>query len=325
MTSLVTGATGFIGRHLVAQLASQGEPVRALYRDEQKRKLFLGHGEEAVRGDCCDPAVLSDAVDGADVVYHCAAAHSTSSASEIQRTNLPSVRCLLETVRNAGRRARVILMSSLNVLGNRGFAAGTEDLPRRRTGEPHVDLKIDAEELAERQIGNGADIFILRPGLVYGQGEPHLPKLARAIQRGKFIFIGSRDNIVPMIHVSDLVQAMWLAGKAPTGVSRIFNLTDGAANTIGRLVECLARAIECPVPTKVLPVFVPRLASTVFGLLGRDGPVSSSALRFLGTSREVDISRSRSQLNFAPRVAMDAAIDGLKNWLKQVVSTESAA
>ncbi len=278
MTSLVTGATGFIGRHLVAALTGDRAPVRALYRDESKRTAYLGRDVQTIRGDACDPAVMRDAVDGIELVYHCAAAHSTAPEIDINRTNLASVRCLLSAVGDAGRKARVILLSSLNVLGNASFRNGTEALPRRRTHDLHADLKIEAEELAEKCIADGSDVVILRPGLVYGEGDSNVQKLAQAIYRGKFVFIGSRDNIAPMIHVSDLVSAMRLAGQAPTGISRVFNITDGTATTIGDFATSLANVLDCPVPTRVLPAMLPRLTVLACGLLGRQGPISRGAL-----------------------------------------------
>lgn len=325
MTSLVTGATGFIGRHLLAQLARDGQQVRALYRDEQKRRHYLVHGEEAVRGDACEPNVLRAAVNGADAIYHCAAAHSTCSAEEIRRTNLASVECLLEAVRTTAPTARVVLLSSLNVLGNESFASATEDSPRRATHDLHVDLKIAAEEEAERAIASGLNIVMLRPGLVYGQGDPHLAKLASVVARGKFVFIGSRGNIVPLVHVSDLVQAMMLAAKASANTSRVFNITDGSATTIGELVSLLAKAVGVSEPTRVLPAVVPRLAMTVFGLIGREGPISRSALRFLGASRHVDISLARRELGYDPRVQIEQGIAALADWLRGTVAAQSAA
>jgi UDP-glucose 4-epimerase len=325
MASLVTGATGFIGKHLVAELASGGDRVRALYRDEEKRLRHLNRNVETIRGDACDSSAMREAVQGIDVVFHCAAAHSMSPAHEIRRTNVQSVRCLLEAVRDSGGRPRVILMSSLNVLGNGSYSGATEAMPRRRTRDLHVDLKIEAEELAERWIAAGVDIVILRPGLVYGAGDPHVPKLARAIYRGKFVFIGSRAHVVPLIHISDMVQAMRLAAQAPPGVSRVFNLTDGSATSIGDFVASVARALVCPVPTRVLPAAVPRLAVSVCGLLGRDGPISRSALRFLGTSRHVDIGRARAELGFRPSVSMDQGVEAMQSWLRQAVAAKSAA
>ncbi|HEY4231855.1 MAG TPA: NAD-dependent epimerase/dehydratase family protein [Lacipirellulaceae bacterium] len=325
MTSLVTGATGFIGRHLVADLTGRGERVRALYRDEQKRQLYLDLGEETLVGDACDMAVAREGIDGVDVVYHCAAAHSTAPADEIRCTNLNSVDVLFNAVREADSAARVVLMSSINVLGSVSFENANEDLPRRRTGDLHVDLKIAAEELAEREIAGGLNIVALRPGLVYGPGDRNLQKLAQAIYRGKFMYIGSRENIVPLVHVSDMSQAMILAGHATTSTSRVYNISDGSRTTIGQLVGGLARVMGCPEPSRVMPAIVPRLANSVFGLLGRSGPVSPSALRFLGTSRHVDIGRARSELGFEPRVGIAEGLQGMASWLRETTATESAA
>jgi 2-alkyl-3-oxoalkanoate reductase len=325
MTSLVTGATGFIGRHLVAHLRSQGEPVRALYRDEQKRRMYLDLGEEKLLGDVCDGNVVREAVEEVDVVYHCAAAHSTAPTEEIRRTNLKSVETLFAAVREAQRPVRIILMSSINVLGNGNYENANEDLPRQRTNDLHVDLKIAAEELAEREVAAGRNIVVLRPGLVYGKGDHNLQKLAQAIYLVKFMFIGSRDNIVPLVHVSDMVQAMVLAAKAHAARGHWYNITDGSRTTIGQLVSTLAGVLNCPVPQRVMPSIVPRLANSVLGLVGRKGPVSPSALRFLGTSRHVDISRARSELGYEPRVGIAEGLQGMASWLREVTAAESAA
>lgn len=325
MTSLVTGATGFIGRHLVAQLRERGERVRALVRDEAKKRLYLQEDEETLVGDACDMGLIREAIDEADIVYHCAAAHSTAPVEEIRRTNLASVKTLFDLVREERSAARIVLMSSINVLGNVNFENANEDAPRRRTNDLHVDLKIAAEELAEREISGGGNIIVLRPGLVYGPGDHNLQKLAHAIYVGKFRFIGSRDNVVPLVHVSDMSQAMILAGHASISASRWYNITDGSRTTIGQLVGGMANVIGSPEPKRVMPAIVPRLANSVCGLMGRKGPVSPSALRFLGTSRHVDIRRARSQLGFDPRVGIAEGLQGMASWLREATAAESAA
>src|SRR5215470_9566201 len=150
-TSLVTGATGFIGRHLVARLREQGERVRALVRDEAKKRLYLQEGEETLIGDACDMDLVREAIEESDIIYHCAAAHSTAPIEEIRRTNLTSVKTLFDAVREAGTRARIVLMSSINVLGSVNYENAKEDAPRRASNDEHVDLKIAAEQLAERE------------------------------------------------------------------------------------------------------------------------------------------------------------------------------
>jgi len=324
MTSLVTGATGFVGKHLVARLADNNEPVRTLYRNAQKGQTLTGKTESVI-GDVSDERAVRQAVAGTTVIYHCAAAHSTASTEEMRRTTLPSLRALLAAMRDSATSPRLILMSSINVLGNGSYASATEDSPRRRTKELHVDLKIEAEELAEKAVADGLDIVILRPGLIYGPGEPHLPKLAQAIKNGKFVFIGSRDNVVPLIHVSDMIEAMKLAGDSKLASGRTYNITDGGATTIGDLAGALARAVGRAEPKRVLPKVVPRVANSVCGLIGKKGPVSSSALRFLGSSRHVDISRARKELGFNPKVMLAEGVGSMADWLRSTVSAQVAA
>jgi nucleoside-diphosphate-sugar epimerase len=325
MTSLVTGATGFIGRHLVARLREQGEPVRALVRDEAKKRLYLQEQEETLIGDACDMDLVREAIEEADVIYHCAAAHSTAPVEEIRRTNLASVEMLLNAVREANNAARVVLMSSINVIGSMNYENADESMARRKTNDVHVNMKIAAEELAEAQIARGMNLVVLRPGMVYGPGDHNLRKLAQAIYLGKFMFIGSRENVVPLVHVSDMTQAMTLAGHAPATPSRWYNITDGSRTTIGQLVGGMAGVIGCSEPKRVMPAIVPRLANSVCGLLGRNGPVSPSALRFLGTSRHVDIGRARRELGFEPRVGIAEGLQGMASWLREATVAQTAA
>lgn len=336
MTSLVTGATGFIGRHLVTELQRRGQTVRALYRDEAKRKTHLASTVEttvettvkttvkttvettveAIQGDACDADVMRQAVAGVETIFHCAAAHSTCPADEMRRTNLQSVRCLFDAVEAAEGSPRIVLMSSINVMGNRNYSGATEkNTSRKRTKTPHVDLKIKAELLAEEQQAAGQDVVIIRPGLVYGDGDANLPRLAQAIKRGKFVFIGSRNNVVPLVHVSDMVTAMVAVANHPKP-SPVYNITDGSATTIGQLVSELCKAIGCEVPEKKLPLIVPKLVVLIFGLLRRDGPISRSALQFLGTSRHVDIALARNELGFEPQTDSATGIAALTDYFQ---------
>src|SRR6185312_6091002 len=121
------------------------------------------------------------------------------------------------------------------------------------------------EELAEEHgQRHGVDVTVLRPGMVYGPRDRHnVPQMMRALRRGKFAFIGSRDNIAPIVYISDVVQAMLLAGKTPASRGHIYHITDGSRTTIGEFIDELAKQIDCPVPAKVLPYTVPYLGCVV--------------------------------------------------------------
>jgi nucleoside-diphosphate-sugar epimerase len=307
-TSLVTGASGFVGRRVVAALAARGDAVRALIRDERKGEPLLAHGVEIVVGNIRDQGTLVRALDGIDVVHHCAAAVGARyAARDFQEVNVEATRRLLEVAR-AARCRRVVLLSSLHVLGIGNLNPASEDLPYRRTKDAAANAKIDMEQMALASAREGApSLVILRPGVIYGADDPHnLPKLISAIRRGKFIHLVSRNNIVPIVHVDDVAASMLLAADAPEAAGRIFHITDGSRTTIGQFVGRLAELTGSRRPRWVLPG---PLVWSVLGTLNLVRrlyprcplPIQPGPLRFLATSRFVDIRPAREYLNYVPR------------------------
>lgn len=307
-TTLVTGAAGFVGSHLVNELLARGESIRAMVRNRSQGDRLRERGVEVIVGDIRDRDAVGRAVEGIESILHCAAAVGDRyTGREIRQTNLEGVRRLLDGAR-AANVGRVVLLSSVNVLGTRNLDPAHEDMPCRKSHDPAADVKIEAERLARQFAnGHGPRIVILRPGFIYGPGDHgNLPRIIGALQRGRFAYIGSRDHVIPIVHVDDVVQAILLAAKAPVASGRVYLITDGSRTTIGEFIDHLSGLVGCPPPRRVLPGFIPRFGCVVF-----DGvrlvfprcpaPIARSGVRFLGTSRYVDIRRAREELGYAPR------------------------
>jgi nucleoside-diphosphate-sugar epimerase len=134
---------------------------------------------------------------------------------------------------------------------------------------------------------------------------------------------------VPMVHLSDVVQAMLLAAKTPAANGRIYHITDGTSTTIGELVDHLAQGLGAEPPQKVLPLAVPKIACLVFETLqklhlrSKPGPINRVGLRFLGTSRSIDITRARTELGYAPGVAFPEGMAAYVRWIEQTKHDES--
>jgi nucleoside-diphosphate-sugar epimerase len=325
MVTLVTGASGFVGSHVIDALLAQGTSVRAQVRNLDAAPALCDRGVEVLAGDIRDPQVLASAVRGVDVVYHCAAAVGPAfSPREIYDIGLSGVRNLLEGLRQAGS-GRAVLLTSVNVLGTRHFDAATEDLPCRRSGDASADVKVAIEELAqEYEQRHGVDATILRPGLIYGPRDRHnLPQMIRALRRGKFAFIGSRDNVAPIVYVSDVVQAMLLAGQNPASRGHAYHITDGSRTAIGQFIDHLAGLIGCPPPRKVLPYAVPYLGCVLFEWLARlrlycgRPPIVRNSLRHLGTSRFFGIERAAKELGYVPRVLYPEGLNIAMKWIEE--------
>src|SRR5262245_3843587 len=218
MTGLVTGAAGFVGSHLVEELLTRGDAVRALVRRPEQADSLRQRGVEVVVGDMRDPALWPGLLAGVDAVFHCASATEVDgSAREASAANILGLRLLLEASANSSR-PHMVLPTGLSVLGLKNFDPATEDLPRRHSADADIETKVQAEELVlDFHERHGLPITILRPAFIYGPGDArNLPKLLGAIRSGEFRFVGRRDNIVPMVHVSDMAQAMISAAQNPS-------------------------------------------------------------------------------------------------------------
>jgi 2-alkyl-3-oxoalkanoate reductase len=324
MISLVTGATGFVGSHVVDALLAEGLPVRAFVRNASKAEDLRCRGVDVVVGDMFDPRSWTTAVRGVHTIYHCAAAAETElSAWQAHDANLTGLKHLLEAVQRFGR-GRVVLPTGLSVLGVRDLDVATEDLSRRRRGDPEIDGKVEAEELAlhyhER---HGLDLTILRPSFIYGpRDQRNLPSLVSLIRRKKFVYVGSRRNIVPLVHVQDVVQAMLLAGRSPRARGRIYHVADGSRTTIEEVALFLAEFLAVEPPHRVLPRFVARAGCRLSARLVRFGclrraPLTWSEVLFVGTSRFVDISRAREELGYAPCMSFREGMAATLKWINE--------
>jgi 2-alkyl-3-oxoalkanoate reductase len=324
MIPLVTGATGFLGSHVVDALLAEGLPAKAFVRSASKAENLRDRGVDVVVGDILDAESWKHALHGADAIYHCAAAAETeTSAKTAQHINLAALRLLLEAVRRRGS-GRIVLPTGLSVLGVRDLDPCTEELTRQRRGDPEIDGKIEAEELALRyHARHGVDVTILRPSFIYGpRDQRNLPSLVDLIRRRKFVYVGSRRIIVPLLHVQDAVQAMLLAGRCDHASGRIYHVTDGTRTTLEEVVAFLAGVLAVEPPHRVIPRFVVRAGCRFgarlvrFGILRR-APLTWSEMLFVGTSRYVDISRAKEELGYAPRVTFREGMAATLKWIQE--------
>jgi len=169
MKTLVTGSTGFIGRHLVAQLARQGATVRALQRNPAPN----GNGRiECLRGDVTDPSSVDRAMESCDRVYHLAAyAHAwAKSPATFFDVNVGGTRCVLDAAVKHGVR-KVVVTSSVVTMGTSNGQPASESTPRHSPAlTPYEQSKIAAELTALEYARRGLDVVIVNPTRVFGPG-----------------------------------------------------------------------------------------------------------------------------------------------------------
>ena len=189
----VTGASGFLGRHIVSALGARGDRVRILLRNPGVCPPWEGADPEIIQGDLA-PASLRKLVAGADTVIHCAGLISARSFSEFDEVNHWGAEAVAQAVLSAAPRARFILISSLAAR-----EPGLSDYAlTKRSGESKVRALLSEDRT-----------LVVRPPAIYGPGDrATLPLFRMAAKRPIQLMIRPKGSRLALIHVEDAAAAI---------------------------------------------------------------------------------------------------------------------
>ncbi len=264
MRIAVTGATGFVGRHVAALLASRGHAVRALVRNAIRAQVLQNVPVELVAGDLSDPGVLAVLARGATAIVHLVGIIVESGRATFHGVHVEGTRRLLAAAREVGA-PRFVHMSAI------GARAGCDATPYHRT-------KWEAEELVR---ASGLSYAIFRPSIISGPENVPIRTLARLHRWSPVVPVfGDGGFPTQPVWVEDVALAFALAAEN-TGFTGAFELGGPKPITYEAFVRAIGRAAGHPRPLAHLPLPVARLAARVFDLLGPAAPVTSDQLQML--------------------------------------------
>ncbi|MEM8931064.1 MAG: NAD-dependent epimerase/dehydratase family protein [Acidobacteriota bacterium] len=325
---LITGAAGFIGRHLARRLVDQGVAVRALLLpDEVAPEAWgtLSTPIEIVRGDVTDPASLRQAFGGAraagTVVHLAAVVGDWGPEALFQRVTVDGTGHVVDAAAEAG--SRLVLASSIVVYGHRlGREVCSEELPHGRALGPYSRAKQAQERLAiERCRERDVELSIVRPANVFGPGSrPWVEMVLPLLHRRQVTLIGGGDHDAGLVHVENLVDLLILAAS-DAAVGGVYNAADGAEITWRRYFSDLAEIVGAPPPTAA-PYLAARAVAPFYErlwtLLRRTErpPLTREALNLAAARYRLPTDRARDELGWSPRVDYAEAIDALAAWLR---------
>lgn len=237
-TVLVTGATGFVGSHLVEALLRSGDHVRGLARSPARAEALGIPGVEWVRGDLDDREALARAVAGVEVIYHVAGIVAARSEAEFLTVNREGTARLLEVARDTG--ARFVLVSSL-------AAAGPSEPGRPLTGTepPRPVTAYGRSKLAAEELVRGGPLpwAIVRPPTVYGPRDREMLRVFQAVARtGLAPVFGEGTQELSLVFGPDLAEAIVTAGRAPGALGGTWYPAHPERHTSAGVVRSIGRA-----------------------------------------------------------------------------------
>ncbi|MBN1954507.1 MAG: NAD-dependent epimerase/dehydratase family protein [Anaerolineae bacterium] len=322
MRNLVTGATGFIGSHLVEALRAAGEPVRALVRPSSDTRHLERWGVAHCPGDLTDPASLARAVDGVERVLHCAAVVTDwDPAGRSYAVNVTGTAALTQAALQAGVR-KFVHLSTTEVYGHPD-APVAEDAPYRYRGWPYCDTKIEGEKRVWEACQRGLPVTVLRPATVYGpRAQSTVDEFVELLRGGEMVLIEGGRKTAGLCYVSDLVELMRAVAEPEVGLNRVYNVADGSETTWAEYVNGLAALLGLPPVRRSIPR---RLAYPLGWLmerwaewrqLDRRPLLTRMAVEFVGTHQAFSTVRARRELGFRPQVLVDEGLARIAAWLE---------
>ena len=288
MTVLVTGATGFVGPHIVHALRARDLPVRALVREPKRASRLTAWGVDLAQGDVTESASLRDAFDGVDVVVHLVAV-ITGSRADFEQIMVQGTRNVVAAAQQAGVR-RFVLMSAL----------GLDE--RARAAVPYFAAKWEMERTLE---ASGLEHVIFRPSFIFGKDGGVLPTFVRLARFAPVTpIVGTGTQKLQPIWVEDVAAYFAAAVDLPAAANRTFELGGPDSPTWNEFWDRLKRVLGSRRPSIHLPVGLMRAQAALTERLP-GAPVTRDQLTMLALGDNVVTDPAAIKLFELPLVPLD--------------------
>ncbi len=285
---LITGATGYIGRHLGARLVQQGERPRCLVRDVKRAAALLPAGQvEIAQGDTTQAATLAAALQGVDTVVHAAfitADHKQSNGNHYYETNVQGTANLIKAAQAAGV-TRIIEMSGL---GTRPDKPGT-----------YMQGRYQAEHMLKE---SGLDWTIIQPSVLFGKDAPFIKGLADLIRTSPVVpLIGGGKMLFQPIYVEDVVTVVLKVLQEPERTNhKTYTIGGPEYYTFSQIIDALLHAmhknrIKAPAPLPLIGIG----AAVMEAVLPRP-PLTKAAMTLFTFDNITDINAVERDFGFTP-------------------------
>ncbi|MGO9411368.1 MAG: NAD-dependent epimerase/dehydratase family protein [Spirochaetia bacterium] len=320
MRIAVTGATGFIGSHLVEALVRDGHEVTCLARDPERTRSLSSLPVRFVYGSMDSSSALASLVDGQEAVVHAAGLTKARSPEEYIRVNVGGTENLLSVIRGkAGRLRHFVFFSSAEAMGPSTPGQPITEDACLRPFSAYGKSKIMAEQsLAglERQM----PVTIVRPPVVYGPRDKDLGILFRLVARG-FLPVVSPSPAFSVVYVKNLVTGICRAiDRAHESGTRSYFFTDGPETSWSDFGGMIARAFGNKPFTLRVPQLIVLAIAMFAGILSALGAkttiLSRDKIREMCGSWVVSDERARRELDYQPAFSTEQGVTETAAWYR---------
>jgi dihydroflavonol-4-reductase len=319
---LVTGATGFVGSHLVDRLVERGRAVRCLVRGTSNLK-YLKHPQlEFAHGDLDGATDWDEALKDVDTIYHVAGVTFARRAKDYFRVNHQGTEAILAgALKHRDRIKRFVQVSSLAAVGPGPDGRSVDEDTPPAPITPYGRSKLMGEE-AVRAVAGLLPTTIVRPPAVYGPRDYGIYEFFKSISRGLSPTIGRYDKQVSLVHAHDLADGIILAGESSDSTGRTYFISSeevysmrAVADRIAEILGRRARTIAIPRPV----AFAVAVAAEAVAAVMRKPPVINrdKVTDLSQTCWGCSVERAKRELGYSQRVPLEAGLRATVEWYKR--------
>ncbi|MGZ8457182.1 MAG: NAD-dependent epimerase/dehydratase family protein [Gemmatirosa sp.] len=323
MLALVTGASGFVGSHLVDALLAEGWRVRRLARPASPPATDARLATRVAPLDDAAAIVRSGALADVDAIFHVAGVTRAHSAARFRAGNVAPTAALLDAAADAAPHARGVLVSSQAA----GGPADARDRPRTEDDAPapvgaYGASKREAERLVAAH-AIGARWTVVRPSAVYGPRDRDFVPVFRHAARGVALYPGTRDAWLSIVHAHDLARALVLAACTPAAAGRTYFVAGDEAVSWPDVYAAAARAAGARVRWAH---DAPRWALAAVGALGDAWSAVTGHDTLAGREKLAlaaprwwlcSAARARTELAWRPEIPLDDGMRATRAWYRE--------
>mgnify|MGYP001610205291 CR=1 FL=1 len=322
MRVLITGATGFVGNYLVKELSKDNHKITCLVRRETKFPNI--NRISFILGDIKDKESVDRAVKGQDVVFHLVGIGSISALSrksyeKFREINVEGTRNVLDSCLKH-KVKKIIYLSSTAAMGMiKKSPINEEENCNPKT--PYQRSKYESEKLIKEYFSKyHLPIIILRPSMIYGPGMRHsqILKIYNVMKKGFFPFVDGGKATIPAVHVKDVVSSI-LAATKNGKIGETYIITSDDHKTLKEIVDIIQRKenmkvvkINLPKTFLKVPIFILQNVSLLVGI---NSPMTLQRLDSFTFNRVFDISKSKKELKWEPKIKFEQGLEETINWL----------
>lgn len=317
----VTGGSGFVGRHLIAELVDRNVAVTGLARSDESAATVRSVGGTVVRGDLSAVEPLREGMAGCDLVVHAAAKVDWSGEwATFEAVNVRGTDNVLRAAREAGVDRLVHVSTESALLDGSPLVDVDETHPIPDEPVGHYGRSKALAERAVRAANDGTlSTVVVRPRFIWGAGDTTLlPEMVEAVESGSFVWFDGGRYLTSTCHVHNVVEGILLAAEHGNP-GEVYFLTDGDPVEFREFVTDLLATQGVTPPDRSVPTWLAnplaRLADVVWDVTPglEEPPISRSMLATIGQEITLDDSKARADLGYAGTVSKADGLAALRD------------